>query len=310
MKNNQLSKISIIVPVYNAEFFLDECLQSIINQSFQHLEVILVDDGSTDKSYEICKKHSDLDSRIKLFTQRNSGVSIARNRGLSFSSGEYILFVDSDDVLMPEAIELLYSVAIQNNSDITIGDYLIRTEKKDTYKLQPTIKDESKFLEEMLIGEFHAGLWNKLIKREILGSSRFNEDINYMEDKLLLTELLLKKPKLSYLKTAVYVYRQVNTSYSNNLSNLTIKNCYDATQKILSLGKTRFSQQLIMNIKLLNKYFLIMNGNSCQSELYEETRIQFFNKYNRLSFKKKLVLWLYDNNGGGIIHLYKKLKNK
>ena len=131
-----------------------------------------------------------------------------------------------------------------------------------------------------------------------------------MEDKLLLTELLLKNPKLSYLNTAVYIYRQVNTSYSNNLSNLTIKDCYEATQKILNLVETKFNQQLIMNIKLLNKYFLITNGNNYQNELYKEIRIGIFKKYNRLPFKKKLILWLYENNGRFIIHLYKKLKNK
>ena len=94
MSNN---KISIIVPIYNSERFIADCIESLINQTYQNIEIILIDDGSSDNSYEICKKYQSLDSRIILISQVNSGVSIARNKGIKVATGQHIMFVDSDD---------------------------------------------------------------------------------------------------------------------------------------------------------------------------------------------------------------------
>ncbi len=116
-------KISVIVPVYNVEKFLDRCVTSIINQSYKNLEIILVDDGSTDSSKELCNKWGLKDKRIKVFHKKNGGLSDARNYGFEKSSGKYITFVDSDDYLPQNAIEVLYNSLSNTNSDISCGDF-------------------------------------------------------------------------------------------------------------------------------------------------------------------------------------------
>lgn len=116
--------VSIIVPIYNVGRFLDETVESIIDQSFKDLEIILVDDGSTDDSYAICEKFASKDDRIKLFKQENSGVSIARNNGLLHAVGEYVFFMDADDTIDSEFISSSYEIAKRENADfVVIGEY-------------------------------------------------------------------------------------------------------------------------------------------------------------------------------------------
>src|SRR5574344_661413 len=113
-------KVSIIIPVYNTEEYLDECLQSLINQTLKDIEIICIDDGSTDCSAEILHEYSLKDSRIKVLKQRNYGQSAARNKGLMFANGEYISFLDSDDFISEDMLEKLYCKAKEQNTDITM----------------------------------------------------------------------------------------------------------------------------------------------------------------------------------------------
>ena len=115
-------KVSIIVPVYNAEEFLEDCIKSIIYQSLEDIEVICINDGSSDNSLGILNNFQEKDNRIKIFSQENSGPAAARNLGLEKSSGEYILFVDGDDWIEPDMCEKLYEHAIHNNSDLILFD--------------------------------------------------------------------------------------------------------------------------------------------------------------------------------------------
>ena len=100
--------VSIIIPVYNTEKYLEECLDSVCSQTYKNLEIILINDGSTDNSEEICQKFKDMDQRIQIYTCFNSGPAFARNLGLSKAHGEYIMFVDSDDWILPELVDTLY----------------------------------------------------------------------------------------------------------------------------------------------------------------------------------------------------------
>ena len=113
-------KISIIVPIYNVELYLERCVESIINQTYKNLEIILVDDGSPDNCFAICDKYEKLDSRVKVIHKENGGLSDARNAGLDIAEGEFIVFVDSDDWLEQNALELLYEHVKGFNSDITM----------------------------------------------------------------------------------------------------------------------------------------------------------------------------------------------
>src|SRR5574344_2773158 len=132
-------KVSLIIPVFNSEKYLDECLESAIGQTLTDIEIICVDDGSTDCSAEILHEYSKKDNRIKVLRQENLGQSTARNKGLKFASGEYIAFLDSDDFMKSDMLEKLYDKAKVENSDIVMSDIVVLNERtgeiftNDTY---------------------------------------------------------------------------------------------------------------------------------------------------------------------------------
>ena len=113
--------ISVIVPVYNVEQYLRQCIDSILNQTYQEIEVLLINDGSTDASDEICREYAERDSRIRYFVKENGGLSDARNYALDRAEGEYVTFVDSDDFLMEQALEKLYATSLLGESDLVVG---------------------------------------------------------------------------------------------------------------------------------------------------------------------------------------------
>ena len=112
-----MAKVSIIVPVYKSENYLDICLDSLLNQTFNDFEIICVNDGSPDNCINILRQYAKLDNRIKIYSQKNQGLSSARNTGLKYASGEFITFVDSDDFLSPAALDIMYKNITENNSD-------------------------------------------------------------------------------------------------------------------------------------------------------------------------------------------------
>ena len=118
--------ISVVVPIYNVEQYLERCIDSILHQTYEHLEIILVDDGSPDNSGAICDSYLSLDQRIKVIHKRNGGLSDARNAGLEMASGEFIAFIDSDDTIMPEMIEKLYERIDTDRSDMAFCGYRFR----------------------------------------------------------------------------------------------------------------------------------------------------------------------------------------
>ena len=123
-------KVSIVMPVYNVQSYLDECLDTLQNQTLKEIEIICVDDGSTDLSPEILKKHQKADSRIKIITQHNSGAAVARNKGFEQVQGEYVLFLDSDDFYKDNMLEVAYKKACASKADITV----FRTDEYDAQK--------------------------------------------------------------------------------------------------------------------------------------------------------------------------------
>lgn len=206
--------ISIIIPVYNAEEYLDECIKSIVSQEFKDLEIILVDDGSTDKSPLICNKFAQTDSRIKVFHKENEGVSIARNIGLQNCHGEWLMFVDSDDYLLPNAISTLYDVAQKNESDVAFGNvYQLKgTEKKAMFDLH-------EFCSSNVVDTLPSfALWGYLIKREPIARHhlKFTDGLAYSEDALFWDELALLCKKISITDSFVYVYRDNPFSACNS----------------------------------------------------------------------------------------------
>ncbi len=197
--------ISIIVPIYNAEKFLVECIESLLNQTKQELEFILVNDGSTDQTEEIIKKYKD--KRIKYFKNKNQGIGKTRNFGIDKATGKYIMFVDSDDFLEKDACEKLYKKMEQERADVVVCNfYKLEDGNREEVKIQPF---SSTTLEEQpqLLLEINLAPWNKLYRTELLKKHhiRFVETLKY-EDAPFVVEALDKARKISYLDQPLNYY--------------------------------------------------------------------------------------------------------
>ncbi len=176
MKVKKMSKISVIVPIYNAEAYLNRCLDSIINQTYSDLEIILINDGSTDNSLDICLEYASKDKRIVVYNQTNKGISKTRNKGIELATGDYIGFVDSDDIISPRMYETLYNLMTDEKCLIAGCQYTKFTSscnfKEDKNYISYT-KEEA--LKKNLNEEISNFLWDKLIKEELFNDFKLKE---------------------------------------------------------------------------------------------------------------------------------------
>lgn len=223
MKNRPI--ISIIVPVYNVESYLERCIESILNQSFKEFELILVNDGSTDGCKDICNEYKTKDKRIKVIHKENGGLSSARNAGLDIARGKYIGFVDSDDFINKDMYKTLFNTIQDNNSDMIICDYY-KVNEDDINKFRNIkcscenieVKNLNK-LESIdnlfLTGEKFIFAWNKLYKRELFNDLRYEKGRIY-EDEYLAHRILYKCNKVSIIEAKIYYYVQRKGSLINS----------------------------------------------------------------------------------------------
>lgn len=193
-----VDKISIVVPVYNVEKYIENSLQSICNQTYREIEVLLIDDGSTDSSLEKCREWEKKDDRIKVITQVNAGAAAARNKGIDFATGKYIMFVDADDWIEENMLEVLYSEAELCDADVACCNLIEDVAQKKIH----TITAEEKYQEKkkIFLNRIDSGLalltvWGpvcKLYRREIIGDCRF-EDFKVAEDLHFNTKIICKE---------------------------------------------------------------------------------------------------------------------
>ena len=203
--------ISIIVPVYNTEKYLDRCIQSILAQTYTDFELLLIDDGSTDSSGALCDKYAEQDSRIRVFHKENGGVSSARNTGLDNAEGEYIIFVDSDDYMKSQMCEILYNKLIQEQADIVIcgteetGGGFWKPERNENY----TKVSFYECFGELLQTELLSPPWNKIfVKKQI--KQRFRNDISFGEDLIFNLQYLFDCNKISFITASPYFHTKDN----------------------------------------------------------------------------------------------------
>lgn len=218
--------VSVIVPVYNVEMYLVRCIESIINQTYKDIEIILIDDGSKDQSYEICKRYADKYDFVKAIHIENHGVSFARNLGIEKSTGEYIQFVDSDDYIEPNMIELLLMEKKRRNTDIVLcGYYRESLEKKESFVPNDTNCDYNEFDKLIAYWTFDPIIGspcNKLFDSKIIKKNaiRFHEGVTYAEDFCFCMDYYTHLTRFSAVPNALYHYRDTPNS-------LTKKNTLD-----------------------------------------------------------------------------------
>lgn len=209
--------ISIIIPVYNTEKYLKKCIDSVLNQKYKNLEIILVDDGSTDSSGKICDEYSELDSRIKVIHKKNGGLSSARNAGLEVVTGKYVGFLDSDDYVSVQMYEELLSKVTENdvacNLFVRINEYDEITPKNDYHKNGGQTTTEE-YLRELLLHIGDVSVCTKLFSRELIGDLRFNEEC-LNEDLLFMLSLLPRMNNIIYTGHIGYFYLTRSDSISS-----------------------------------------------------------------------------------------------
>lgn len=206
--------LSIIIPVYNTEKYLEKCVDSVLTQTYTDFEIILVDDGSKDKSSIICDKYSSKDARVRVVHKTNGGVSSARNTGLDICRGEYVMFVDSDDWLDPDFCEKLMSKA--EGADLVAGGYtMVDKSGKSEYALKNrTIIFPEQLgtnFDELYQKNFFNAPFSKIYKRDLIVNQRFNTSVALGEDFLFNLEYLKKCLMIKVFDTVGYVYNCLNT---------------------------------------------------------------------------------------------------
>ena len=214
--------VTIIIPVYKAERYLSDCLDSIINQSYSNLEIVLVDDGSPDHSPEICDEYALKDPRVRVLHQTNSGVSIARNKGIEEANGEFIMFVDADDWLDTDYVATLVNYSC--GFDLVVSSFREEVERSNHQrKYKKILSDEEINTQERILTDcvnsqiYTYTIWGKLYKKNLVDSIRFKQ-FSYSEDAMFCREVLAKCSSIKLLKNEGYHYRinEVSVTASTN----------------------------------------------------------------------------------------------
>ena len=206
--------ISVIIPVYNVEKYLADCLDSILCQTYQNFEIILINDGSKDASGRICEEYAQKDERFKVIHKDNAGVSSARNDGLDVAEGEYITFVDSDDIIEPEMLEQLVKGMDDKTDIVECECYTINTQgEKCPFRFNPnafygTIDDTTKILIACFDGTIKWALWAKLYKSKLITDVRFERDLRLGEDGLFVVSCCHKSKQIRRIPYVGYGYAQ------------------------------------------------------------------------------------------------------
>ncbi|MCI9246439.1 MAG: glycosyltransferase [Clostridia bacterium] len=285
-----MEKVSIVIPMYNSGHTLTRCLDSIINQNYQNLEIVLVDDGSTDNTKEIVEQYMKKDPRIIYIYKENGGVSSARNRGIEHISGDFVTFIDPDDMLAEDVIKDMKNMIEQNKCDFVRFNYYLSNEQnlkmsvgKNLFQEDTLVKKEElqeEVLESIIEGKLSTFVWILMIRREFLEKiNLFNEKVDYMEDKLFYIDLFSKSQSyfLSNKCTYFYFFKEFENRsiefWEKYLKNINI--VYTEMVKILEHnGKN--------NTKLKDK--ISITGLS----LYNEVIYKIYCKDNKVDIEK---LW-------------------
>lgn len=293
--------ISVIVTIYNGEEYVIDCLKSICNQTYKNLEIIVVDDGSTDNTYDIIKEFSSTDSRIKIIHKENGGVSSARNIGLKYITGKYVSFIDGDDILEFDMYEILVDLINRYQVSMAHCGYKRITPKEerlihDTKKIY--LQSQNEAIECLLGGKLFVGsLWNKLYLKKVFDDIYFDENIKINED-ILANYYVLKKIKRSvFYDVAKYNYYARNNCASFKVpEEKKIIDCREVAKRIYidSIGKDweKVSKERYLNM-LINEYryhlYVSKNKekqNSVKKIIKENVKnIKIYNRNLRINIK-------------------------
>lgn len=261
IKNENM--VSIIVPVYNCENYLLKCMHSIIAQTYTNLEIILVDDGSTDASGDICEEIASKDNRVTVIHKSNGGPASARNKGIDCANGSYIMFIDSDDFAMPQLVEELISVSILQKADLVVcGYYYIDENQEEQHEEEEyeMLNFEGNKKYQLVNGEYIQVMpFCKLYKREIFNELRYPEG-KYAEDEWIIHHIVDKSNKIIYFNKKMYYYvNHKDTLSKQEVTEVRLRSMLDARWDRIHLiaEKKDLGQEALQNcVEWLQRYIV------------------------------------------------------
>lgn len=296
-----MSKVSIIIAAYNIEDYIERCLVSCMNQTFEDIEIIVVNDGSTDNTLEIINKCTYGDNRVKIIDKKNEGLIEARKSGFEIAKGEYVLFVDGDDWIDLDTISTLYNKAKEKDYDIVCYNYLLKyedgTEKKGLDTKLDEVKNDS-LLEILFNDKVIHSIWSKFIKRSFILDNNidFPNDISYGEDLAFVYTLAMYNPSFKIIDEYLYFYYQRNGSLDNEVSEKTIeitKALSFVKEQLIKNGiyekyREEFEYMVYIQCYYMRKKYIFNSSNKFSKALFynwKNMRININSKNNR--FYKK-----------------------
>ena len=242
-----MEKILIIIPVYKVEDYIETCLESVIHQSYQNLEILIVDDGSPDRCPDICDRYATQDDRIQVIHQSNQGLSAARNTGIEYTTGEYVLFLDSDDYLSPNYCEIVLNAAERTGSDIVVGEIVtvdgeggMLDSSLGLRILTEEILDKMAAIKEVVVEHRMRGYaWGKLYKKHIVDGIRYPVGKAF-EDRFTIYKYFEKADKVCLCPEAVIYYRLRLNSIMHSTSLNKWYDVLEADQELLDFCKNNY----------------------------------------------------------------------
>ena len=328
--------ISVIIPVYNVEKYLDKCLESVVNQTYKKLEIILIDDGSLDKSGEMCDQWAKKDKRIKVVHKPNGGLSDARNVGLDMACGSLIAFVDSDDYISENMYEKLYFKQNEDNADVVLCNYILEYEDKKKYYVKDNFNDLSvnnirtRYLNnnQTVNGKYIesdgvlATVWRGLYKRQLFEKVKFERGM-FCEDIIFHLSLFKSKLKISTINDYLYHYLQREGSIINSYNDAKISKRIVFTKRILELISGVLEEEIVERYKfflykaIVYDIIFASNRESCKNHLNSiktlnlnsKRSYKLFNSYTK-DRKTKIMNFLVHHNMLKALRFVMKLKNK
>ena len=313
-----MPKISVIVPVYQAEKYISRCLDSIMAQSFTDFEVLMIDDGSRDNGGKICDDYAKKDGRFHVVHKKNEGVSIARQTGLDMAQGEYVIHADPDDWVEPDWLGKLYQKIVEDRTDIVICDFEhIKADETVIMVQRPASLHKDDVLEALLDGVLRGSPWNKLVRRDCFSryGVSFHPDMNLWEDMYVICLLIVNGAKVSFLPEVLYHY---DTTINENSITMHRKDSHirsmmifiDQISPILSdirfdhgwfLRKYQVKEEIFKN--RINKYDIKDTYGEINERLIRESKTWAFS-----SIERSVAVCLQTNTFIG--HLYYSMINR
>lgn len=290
-----MEKISVIVPVYNVEKYVEKCLDSIIRQTYQNLEIICINDGSTDRSLELCKKIQKQDERIRVVTQKNKGLAAVRNRGIQEATSEYIAFIDSDDYIDEDYIEKLYECLIENDADISVANVEYENVDEKRYLLTEEFQDKKVLNREQAMREYlnpSGGLGNyivnKLYKKSMFSGIYFPEN-KLFEDAYTMFRILDHVNRVSvqmhtnyhyYIRTDSITGRYENEVENYDLLSANLEKAHFICERFPELASLVFHQYFTAFLWVTNRSVVQKTNNNDVLNKYLQDLRELKKKYN------------------------------